>query len=137
RQCFRRRITHDFQARFVLVVFAAVAQRTAFGRAEFRLQYFAAFLLGPMFVLLALILASRLRTIWREGSAVRAFVVGAIVVAIPGLAILFWVPDLINVRIDDLTRYQARVLRVFRDSHAEAGHGRVNAVVAPVRSLAG
>ena len=34
---------------------------------------------------------------------------------IPIFAILFWVPDLVNARIDDFRLYQARTLRVFRD----------------------
>src|SRR5205085_6813252 len=50
-------------ALLVLTVFAAITQRTAFGRAEFRHQYFAAFLIGPILILLALIAfrASKMR----------------------------------------------------------------------------
>jgi len=49
----RRRFDTFDGALLVLTVFAAVTQRTAFGRAEFRHQYFAAFLVGPMLVMLA------------------------------------------------------------------------------------
>jgi hypothetical protein len=132
----RRRMTVEDQALLVLTVFALVAQRTAFGRAEFRHQYFAAFLIGPILVLLAVILIRRVREIWQRGDAgARAFIAAAAVAAIPAIAILFWVPDLINSRIEDFRRYQARVLRVFRDGNAEAVQGRINAVVAYVQSL--
>lgn len=62
----RRRLDDDDRALFVLAVFAAVTQRTAFGRAEFRHQYFAAFLLGPMIVMLAVALARRLKLLWSD-----------------------------------------------------------------------
>jgi len=59
----RRRVDLLDHALLVLAVFAAVTQRTAFGRAEFRHQYFAAFLIGPILVLLAAILARLLRRV--------------------------------------------------------------------------
>ncbi len=132
----RRRADRTDQALLVLTVFAAVAQRTAFGRAEFRHQYFAAFLLGPMLALLAVILARRLRQIWSAGNPdARAFIVAVIVAAIPGIALLFWVPDLVNSRVDDFRGYQGRVLRPFRDGAAEAVNDRIRAVVAHVQAL--
>jgi hypothetical protein len=132
----RRRADLTDHALLVVTVFAALAQRTAFGRAEFRHQYFAAFLLGPMLVLLAVILTRRLRRIWSDGDgAARAFIVAVIVAALPLMAILFWVPDLINVRIDDFCRYQARVMRVFRDAAADEVNDRIRAVVAHVQSV--
>ncbi len=50
----RRRVDALDHALIVLTVFATITQRTAFGRAEFRHQYFSAFLIGPMLVLLAI-----------------------------------------------------------------------------------
>ena len=61
----RRTDSLDF-ALLVLTVFATVAQRTAFGRASFRHQYFAAFLIGPLIVLLAVLVVRMLRELWRE-----------------------------------------------------------------------
>ncbi|HEX8153917.1 MAG TPA: hypothetical protein VF698_12360, partial [Thermoanaerobaculia bacterium] len=61
----RRADTLDY-ALAVLAIFATVAQRTAFGRAEFRHQYFAAFLIGPMIVLLGILLVRALRGMWRD-----------------------------------------------------------------------
>ncbi|HET8772553.1 MAG TPA: hypothetical protein VFP80_02130, partial [Thermoanaerobaculia bacterium] len=71
----RRRVDGLDYALLVLTVFATVAQRTAFGRASFRHQYFAAFLIGPLIVLLAAIFIRALRDLWREGGqGTRAFV---------------------------------------------------------------
>ncbi|HVR39456.1 MAG TPA: hypothetical protein VMU84_10195, partial [Thermoanaerobaculia bacterium] len=123
-------------ALLVLAVFAAVTQRTAFGRAEFRHQYFAAFLLGPLLVLLAIFLVRALRNLWREGDdGTRAFIATLGVAAIPAIAVLFWIPDLVNARIDDLLNYQRRVLHVLRDGHAEEVRYRVDAVSAEIQKL--
>ena len=123
----RRRIDELDSALLALTVFAAITQRTAFGRAEFRHQYFAAFLIGPMLVLLAVLIARRLRELWNdEGS--RALVVTLVAASLPAIAVLFWIPDLINARIDDLVRYQARILHLHRDAHAEEVALRIDAV---------
>jgi hypothetical protein len=123
-------------ALMVLTIFAAVAQRTAFGRASFRHQYFSAFLIGPMLVLLAVVLIRNLRTIWRDGSeGTRAFLAAVGVAAVPVIGVVFWIPDLINARLDDLIRYNARVLRVYRDAHAEAVSWRIRDVSAAIGQL--
>src|SRR5436190_716794 len=122
-------------ALLVLTVFAAITQRTAFGRAEFRHQYFAAFLIGPMLVLLAVLMVRRLRELWEdEGS--RALVVTLVAASLPAMAVLFWIPDLVNARIDDLVRYQARILHLHRDAHAEEVALRIDAVKQAVHELA-
>lgn len=125
----------DFdRALVVLVVFAGVTQRTAFGRAEFRHQYFAAFLLGPMIVLLAVLFARRLRGLWREQNGA-AFVALLIAAALPLVAVLFWIPDLVNARIDDTLRYQLRTLRLYHEPVADQVTDRINAVVGEVQTL--
>ncbi|MEO6487939.1 MAG: hypothetical protein ABIO78_08375 [Thermoanaerobaculia bacterium] len=136
RQTLRRRLgTIDF-ALAVLTVFAAIAQRTAFGRAEFRHQYFAAFLIGPMLVVLTILFVRSLRANWREeGEGHRAFVVAVGAAAIPLAVVLFWIPDLINARIDDFINYQRRVLRVLHDPHAEEVNFRIDAVSQAIRRL--
>jgi hypothetical protein len=134
-RALRRRLDDLDFALLLLTVFAAVTQRTAFGRAEFRHQYFAAFLIGPMLVLLAVLMVRRLRDLWTdEGS--RAMVVTLVTASLPAIAVLFWIPDLINTRIDDLVRYQARVLHLHRDAHAEEVALRIDAVSQAVRELA-
>ena len=132
----RRRVDVLDFALLVLTVFATVAQRTAFGRASFRHQYFAAFLIGPLIVLLAVILVRALRNVWREGGqGTRAFIAALAVMAVPVAGVLFWIPDLVNARLHDFTRYYGRVLRVDRDSNAEAVQWRITDVVANVREL--
>ncbi len=132
----RRRVDALDFALLVLTVFATVAQRTAFGRVSFRHQYFAAFLIGPLIVLLAVILVRTLRTVWREGGqGTRAFIAALAVMAVPVVGVLFWIPDLVNARLHDFTRYYGRVLRVDRDPNAEAVQWRITDVVANVREL--
>lgn len=129
----RHRIDTFDTALFVLTVFAAVTQRTAFGRAEFRHQYFAAFLVGPMLVMLAILFTRKLRDTARDGGA--AFVAMVVLTLVPVIGVLLWIPDLINVRIDDLLNYQRRVLHVFRDGHAEEVQFRIDAVSDEIRKL--
>ncbi len=132
----RRRVDGLDYALLVLTVFATVAQRTAFGRASFRHQYFAAFLIGPLIVLLAVIFIRALRNLWREGGqGTRAFVAALAVMAVPVVGVLFWIPDLVNARLQDFTRYYGRVLRVDHDPNAEAVQWRITDVVANVREL--
>ncbi len=132
----RRRVDALDFALLVLTVFATVAQRTAFGRASFRHQYFAAFLIGPLIVLLAVILLRTLRVVWRDGGqGTRAFIAALGVMAVPVVGVLFWIPDLVNARLHDFTRYYGRVLRVDHDPNAEAVQGRITDVVTNVHAL--
>ena len=136
-QRWQRRRTDFFDfALLVLTIFATVTQRTALGRAEFRHQYFAAFLIGPILVLLGVLLVRALRNVWRTGGeGTRAFVVAIVVTIVPILAVLFWIPDLINARINDLINYTARVQHVQRDAHAEEVSWRITDVAKEVKAL--
>ncbi len=129
----KRRIDRFDAALLMLTIFAAVTQRTAFGRAEFRHQYFAAFLVGPMIVMLAILFARKLRDTARDGGTI--FVITVVLILVPVTAILFWIPDLVNARIDDLLNYQRRVLHVIRDGHAEETAFRIDAVSQEIRAL--
>jgi hypothetical protein len=123
-------------ALLVLTVFATVAQRTAFGRVSFRHQYFAAFLIGPLIVILAYLAARALRRVWREGGeGTRAFVSAIAVAALPVVAVLFWIPDLMNVRLHDFIRYYGRILHAEHDPNAEAVEWRIKDVTARVSEL--
>ncbi|MGZ4779760.1 MAG: hypothetical protein ACXV5L_11220, partial [Thermoanaerobaculia bacterium] len=125
-RAIRRRFERLDYALLVLTLFALVAQRTAFGRAEFRHQYFAAFLIGPILVLLAILAARPLREASAEGDeGSRAFISAVALAALPLFLIIFWVPDLIDARINDLVNYQRRVLRVLPDPGAEATRLRI------------
>lgn len=132
----RRRADTLDHALIVLTIFAAITQRTAFGRAEFRHQYFAAFLIGPMLVLLAILAVRALRRAWQSGGeGTHAFIATLVVAIIPVIGVLFWIPDLINARIDDLIHYQRRVLRVFVDPHADEVWKRIEAVSGEIDAL--
>lgn len=133
-RAIRRRIDQLDSALLVLTVFAAITQRTAFGRAEFRHQYFAAFLIGPMLVLLAVLMVRRLRELWTDDGS-RALVATLVAASLPAIAVIFWIPDLVNARIDDLVRYQARILHLHRDARAEEVMLRVESVKDNVRQF--
>ena len=135
-RAIRRRFDRLDYALLALTVFALVAQRTAFGRAEFRHQYFAAFLIGPILVLLGILAARRLGVAWREGDeSARAFIAVIVVAIFPLFLIIFWVPDLIDARILDVINYQRRVLRVLPDPNAEGMRLRIADVSQTIREL--
>ncbi|HVS32476.1 MAG TPA: hypothetical protein VMS98_13620 [Thermoanaerobaculia bacterium] len=135
-RAIRRPLDRLDVALLVLTVSATVAQRTAFGRVSFRHQYFAAFLIAPILVVLAVLFARRLRETWREGDeGTRAFTVAVIAACVPILIVLFWIPDLVNARIDDLLRYQARILRVHHDGRADEVNFRIAAVSAAIGEM--
>ena len=132
----RRRLDRLDAALLVLTLFATITQRTALGRAEFRHQYFAAFLVGPMLVILGILAGRRLAAAWRAGSeGTRAFVAALVVAALPVVGVIFWIPDLIHARLDDLMNYQRRVLRVLRDGRAEEVAYRIQYVSEELRRL--
>lgn len=123
-------------ALLVVAIFAGITQRTAFGRAEFRHQYFAAFLIGPLLVLLGIAAARAVREAWREGGeGTRAFLATVAATAFVIFAVLFWVPDLINWRINDTLDYQRRVVGAQRDLHKEEVMQRVEEVTHEIRLL--
>ncbi|HEX2835716.1 MAG TPA: hypothetical protein VHW00_22065 [Thermoanaerobaculia bacterium] len=138
--CIARWLRRHFDtldyALLVMTVFAIIAQRTAFGRASFRHQYFAAFLIGPLMVLLAVLLVRALRQLWREHNiAARAFVVSLAVMTVPMIAVLFWIPDLVNARLHEFIRYAGRIQRVEKDENAEAVQLRIRDVTRDVQKL--
>ncbi|MEO6259685.1 MAG: hypothetical protein ABIP63_05015, partial [Thermoanaerobaculia bacterium] len=123
-------------ALMVLTVFAAIAQRTAFGRAEFRHQYFAAFLVGPLLILLALLASRALRAAWQDGGeGTRAFVTTVALAALMVAGVLFWIPDLVDARITDLVNYQRRVLKVTHDPRAQQTAERIREVTNAIHDL--
>jgi hypothetical protein len=132
----RRRTETLDHALAMLTVFCAIAQRTAFGRAEFRHQYFAAFLTGPILVLLAMFAVRRLREPWREGGeGTRAFIAAIGIGVVPIIALVFWIPDLINARIDDVINYQRRVINIIVDPRAGEVQARIDEVTKEIHAL--
>ncbi|HYM60845.1 MAG TPA: hypothetical protein VEZ11_08130 [Thermoanaerobaculia bacterium] len=122
----------------VMTLFAAITQRSALGRAEFRHQYFSAFLIGPMLVMLVALLLRRVRVVWQEGGGgTRAFVVTAAMSAAVLVAVLLWIPELVNARLNDVVRYQSRVRRMLRDPAADRVLDRITAVSDAIDDMTG
>ncbi|HKS24623.1 MAG TPA: hypothetical protein VJZ76_17620 [Thermoanaerobaculia bacterium] len=101
-------------ALFALTVFAVLTQRSALGRADFPHQYFSAFLIGPM-ILILLVLFARAGRWW-------------VALLVPLLAVVLWVPDIANGRIDDTCHYQGRVSGTNRDPRTDEVKNRIDAV---------
>ena len=121
----------------VLTAFAILTQRSALGRADFPHQYFSAFLIGPMILILLVLLGRATLRLWRAGDrAAQAFVVLAATAIVPLLAVVLWVPDIANTRLDDMTHYLGRVSRIgWIDPAAEEIRARIDGVKSVVDTL--
>jgi hypothetical protein len=113
-----------------LTVFAVLTQRSALGRADFQHQYFSAFLIGPMILLLVVLFVRAMARIWREHDrGAQAFLVLACVVLLPLFVFALWVPDIANARLDDTIHYWPRVTHIgYVDPAAEAIRYRIQDV---------
>ncbi len=136
------RRTYEFDADLdlglaVLTAFAILTQRSALGRADFQHQYFSAFLIGPMILILLVLFSRAAAGIWRtHEQASKAFVVLAAAMMLPVFAVILWVPDIINMRLDDTTHYLGRVSRIgWIDPAAEEIRNRVEAIKSAVDAL--
>ena len=121
----------------VLTAFAILTQRSALGRADFQHQYFSAFLIGPMILILLVLFGRATMRIWGERDrAAQAFIVLAAATIVPMLAIVLWVPDIANMRLDDMTHYLGRVSRIgWIDPAAEEIRARIEGVQGVVNEL--
>src|SRR5258707_6678372 len=96
----------------VLTAFAILTQRSALGRADFPHQYFSAFLIGPMILILLVLLGRATAHVWRtRDRAEQAFVILATTVVVPLLAVMLGGPDLPYLRLDDIPNHLRRVIR--------------------------
>jgi len=95
-RAIRRKSDRLDVALLALTAFAILTQRSALGRADFQHQYFSAFLVGPMIVILLVMF----------GRAAGRMAAAAL---LPILLIVLWAPDIANSRLDDLTHYLGRV----------------------------
>lgn len=136
RRISRRRDLLDISLS-VLTAFAILTQRSALGRADFPHQYFSAFLIGPMILILLVLLGRAAARVWRtRDRAQQAFVLLATSVIVPILAVMLWVPDIANLRLDDMTHYLGRVSRIgWIDPAAEEIRARIDGVRAVVDEL--
>lgn len=117
-------------ALLALTTFALLTQRSALGRADFPHQYFSAFLVGPMILVLLVRFARAAATIWRtRDRGAQAFLLAVVVAVLPLFAVALWVPDIMNGRLDDAVHYQGRVSRIgFVDPAAEEIRQRVDGI---------
>jgi hypothetical protein len=121
----------------VLTAFAILTQRSALGRADFPHQYFSAFLIGPMILILLVLLGRATARLWSSRDrAAQAFIVLAAATIVPLLAVMLWVPDIANMRLDDMTHYLGRVSHIgWIDPAAEEIRARVEGVKSVVDEL--
>jgi hypothetical protein len=121
----------------VLTPFAILTQRSALGRADFPHQYFSAFLIGPMILILLVFLGRATARIWSaRDRAAQGFIVLAGAMIVPVLAVVLWVPDLVNMRLDDMTHYLGRVSRIgWVDPAAEEIRARIGGVRTTVSEM--
>ncbi len=137
----QRRITRRGDALDValaaLTAFAILTQRSALGRADFPHQYFSAFLIGPMILILLVLWGRTTAQFWRtHDRAVQAFIVLTGVTVAPLLAVMLWMPDIANMRLDDMTHYLGRVSRIgWIDPAAEEIRGRIEGVKSVVDAM--
>jgi hypothetical protein len=99
-----------------LTAFALLTQRSALGRADFAHQYFSAFLIGPVIVILLVFL-------WRAAGPM------ATMALLPLFFVALWVPDIANARVDDTIHYLGRVSGIgFIDPSAAEIRHRIDQV---------
>src|SRR5207248_6707498 len=87
-------------------------------------------------VLLAMFAVRRLRELWRDGGeGTRAFIAAIAIGVVPVVALVFWIPDLINARIDDVINYQRRVINIIIDPRAGEVQARIDEVTREIHAL--
>ncbi|MEO8218992.1 MAG: hypothetical protein ABI718_18100, partial [Acidobacteriota bacterium] len=124
------RLTFAEQLLIPVTLFALLSQRSAMGRADLSHQIFAAFLVGPMLVAMAVPLFRKAAAMWEhEGGMARAFLSAALVAAILLGTVVLWIPDLVNARLDGIINYRPRMSTTgYSDPSAVKVAERVEAV---------
>ena len=90
-----------------------------------------------MILILLVLLGRATAHVWRtRDRAEQAFVILAAAIVVPLLAVMLWVPDIANLRLDDMTHYLGRVSRIgWIDPAAEEIRNRVEGVKSVVDEL--
>jgi hypothetical protein len=128
-RAMRRQVRWLDTALLALTMYALLTQRSALGRADFPHQYFSAFLIGPMILILLAMAVRSMEPSWRDGGpSTRAFLVALAVAVFPIFATALWVPDIVNARINDLVLYGPRVHKHIVDPLAVEVQHRVESV---------
>jgi len=116
-------------ALLALTSFALLTQRSALGRVDFSHQTFSAFLIGPIILVLILRLIDSVRESWQSRDrTVQAFLVGAGALAFAAFFTAMWIPDILNLRLNDLIGYGPRTTKTIRDPLAREIEDRIGSV---------
>ncbi|MGA7617147.1 MAG: hypothetical protein WBX15_18435 [Thermoanaerobaculia bacterium] len=133
---YSRRVTDDTRTLLALAIVAGLTQRSALGRADFPHQYFSAFLIAPIAVILAVLLARRVVPLWHLGAGSRTAIVVAACALLPAAVVALWIPDLLNAKLDDVIRYRPRVSRIgFSDPVGDESEERIRALRSAIDKL--
>jgi hypothetical protein len=132
-----RRVSLDDTLLLGVTLFALLTQRSALGRADFPHQYFAAFLIAPIVVALAIRLAAPVRRLVSDSHPAAAIAATALVLLpLPAVMTALWVPDLVSHRLENTIGFRARMAAGAPvDAAAAEVADRAAAVSAEVRRL--
>jgi hypothetical protein len=135
---YRRTIGNLELALLAITALALVTQRSALGRADFTHQYFSAFLIAPILVVLGTMLFRSASQHWHEGrGSERVLLVTLSLVLVSMLGATLWIPDLVELRLRWLTSYRARLGGAELEAHVAETRERIAAVSREVRLLSG
>lgn len=112
-------------ALIILTIAAAIAQRSALGRADFRHQYFAAYLFAPIAMLLAALAVQRVRAAAPSARDLpfRSLLAG---VSLLFAFVILWIPDLLNAKLDGVVSYRPRLSQIgYEDRQGQAVRDRI------------
>lgn len=130
RAAVERRVGLDERVLATLTVFAIVTQRSALGRADIFHQWFAAFMIAPILVILILRFVARIRA---EASPARAAAWAAALLLVPAGFAILWAPHLLEQRLEDTIGFEARRSGAAADPDGEMSTRRVSRVAAAIR----
>jgi hypothetical protein len=135
---YRRTVGHLELGLLAVTSLALVTQRSALGRADFPHQYFSAFLISPILVILGTMLFRSAARHWQEGrSSERVVLVTLALVLGSIIGATLWIPDLVELRLRWLTSYRARLAGAEPEAHVLETRERISAVNREIRLLSG
>jgi len=133
---YRRTIGNLELGLLAVTALALVTQRSALGRADFPHQYFSAFLISPILVILGTMLFRSASEHWQEGrGSERVLLVTLALVLVSMLGATLWIPDLVELRLRWLTSYRARLAGAEPEAHVAETRERISEVSREIRLL--
>lgn len=121
-----------------ITALALVTQRSALGRADFPHQYFSAFLISPILVILGTMLFRSASEHWHAGRGPeKTLLVTLSLVLLSMVGATLWIPDLVELRLRWLTSYRARLAGADPGPMVAETRERITAVTREIRLLSG